>query len=272
MKYLVLGSDPEAFLRDSQGRLVSAIGVIPGTKTNPHKTEHGAIQVDNILAEFNSKPAFSKDEFITNHNLIITELSDILKPLDLRLDFVASALADQSLLSEPSAREAGCDPDFNAWTMEVNEPADYTNNDYRGAGGHVHISFNQAEEEGDNNEHRIKMVKALDLVLGVPSVLHDKDTTRRLYYGKAGSYRPKYKNYADPYDGIEYRTLSNFWLNSEKLMGMVWAGVELAHNNLDELANLAEFFKESVISCINHGDSKSAEVLCRRLELNHAFI
>jgi hypothetical protein len=267
-KYLLVGSDPECFLRDSSGRLVSALGVIPGTKENPSKTQHGSIQVDNILAEFNSRPSASLLEFIENHRLIISDLESVIKPLDLHLDFVASALADDSLLSDPSTRLAGCDPDFSVWTLSANEPADYSLTNIRGAGGHLHISFNQAEEEGD--DARIKMVKALDLMLGVPSVILDKDTDRRKYYGKAGSFRPKGVDIGDPYYGIEYRTLSNFWLKSENLMAWAWSGVENVYNNLQSLSDLADNYRDSIISIIDNGDSESAISLCKEVGVVYA--
>jgi hypothetical protein len=53
------------------------------------------------------------------------------------------------------------------------------------------------------------------MFLGLWSVINDPDTRRRQLYGKAGAIRFK------PY-GIEYRTLSNFWLADPKLIEKVW--------------------------------------------------
>jgi hypothetical protein len=266
MKFLSIGSDPEAFLRNSKGELVSAIGLVPGTKSVPYKTTNGSVQHDNILAEFNSKPANSLADFINNHRLIIGDLTDILKPLDLRLDFIASALCSDELLSDPISRIAGCDPDFDAWNLCRNTPASYTFTSLRAAGGHVHIAFDQSV---NNPKARIDFVRSLDMVLGVPSVLIDNDSARRTVYGKAGSFRPKDTinsldgvNF-DPYDGVEYRTLSNFWLKSESYMAFIWNGVERVYNNLEELSDKANFYKDSVISIINSGNSEEAERFCK---------
>lgn len=62
--------------------------------------------------------------------------------------------------------------------------------------------------------HREKLVPLLDILLGNTSVLIDRDphaAERRKVYGRAGEYRlPKH--------GLEYRTLSNFWLRAYPLM------------------------------------------------------
>ena len=266
-KFLTIGSDPEAFLRNSKGELVSAIGLVPGTKSHPHKTPNGATSHDNILAEFNSKPANSILDFINNHKLIIQDITEIITPLDLHLDFIASAMCSDELLSDPISRIAGCEPDYNAWELCRNNPASYTFTNLRAAGGHVHVAFDQSI---NNPKARIDFVRALDLVLGVPSVIIDNDSARREFYGKAGSFRPKdtidfnSDIGPDPYDGVEYRTLSNFWLKSEELMGWVWNGVERVYNNLEELSEKALFHKDTIISIINSGDTKKAKKFCKK--------
>jgi hypothetical protein len=61
-------------------------------------------------------------------------------------------------------------------------------------------------------------IRMLDLFLGIPSVFIDKDRTsvaRRKLYGKAGRFRK-------PPHGVEYRSLSNFWLSSPKLVELVY--------------------------------------------------
>lgn len=257
-KFLVIGSDPECFLRDSQGNLVSSIGIIPGSKDVPTPTPHGSIQPDNITAEFNSLPSYSLEEFIRNHQLIIKDLEDVIKPLDLHLDFIGSVLAAPSLLSHPAARAAGCSVDYNAWKLCENDPANYNFTNVRAAGGHLHISFDQAVNSPEN---RIKMVRGLDLVLGVHSVLLDPDTVRRELYGKAGAFRPKDKAFNDPYDGIEYRTLSNFWLRSTELMTTIYNGVKKVYDNLEEISKLANDNEDRIIHCINTGDKQIAPSL-----------
>ena len=275
-KFLIVGSDPESFIRDRQGKLVSAIGIIPGSKRRPTPTPHGSIQPDNITAEFNSKPSSSLEEFISNHKLIISDLEDVLKPLDLHLDFISSVMADPSLLSHPDARKAGCEPDYCVWQSTSPRLKDYVNKhkpDYditnlRAAGGHLHISFDQA---GDDLEPRFNFVKALDMVLGVPSVILDTDNTRRTMYGQAGAFRPKFLGADDPYDGMEYRTLSNFWLRSEELMAWAYNGVRRVYDNLEELSDIATRNGSEIVSIINEGNKEKAINFCNNFGVNYAY-
>lgn len=59
------------------------------------------------------------------------------------------------------------------------------------------------------------------MFLGVPSIVLDDDKERRSLYGSAGSFR--FKEY-----GIEYRTLSNFWLKNKDFMSWVFDQTQLA--------------------------------------------
>lgn len=71
--------------------------------------------------------------------------------------------------------------------------------------GHISVGYDKPDERTS-----LELVKAMDLFLGVPSVILDKDTLRRELYGKAGAMR--FKEW-----GVEYRTLSNFWLFNKEL-------------------------------------------------------
>src|SRR4051812_48593109 len=64
---ILLGADPELFMRNPNGNhFVSAHDKVPGTKYEPFKVPHGAIQVDGTALEFNIDPAASCDEFVRN--------------------------------------------------------------------------------------------------------------------------------------------------------------------------------------------------------------
>jgi len=263
-KYLVVGSDPEVFLKDQNGNTVSAIGIIPGEKHSPFPTKNGYVQPDNISAEFNSRPSSSRLEFINNHKLILQDLEDIIKPLDLSVDISPSLLAKKSILNHPDAVKVGCEPDMNAWTMRINSKPRLLGG-LRAAGGHLHISFDQADIPGiEGVDNRRDFITGCDLILGVPSVILDRDKARKKLYGKAGSCRLKFKDRYDPYNGAEYRTLSNFWLKSEELMGSIFDSVERVYSNLKEIGTICSKEGDNIINIIDTGDYNSAESFIKK--------
>lgn len=254
MSKILIASDPEVFLKSKNGHHVPATELIGGDKQHPRETKHGWVQEDGAAAEFNVHPAQTEEEFIRNHLAVLSDLEEIVKVHELEIDISPSVIFNEDDLWHPSLFIAGCSPDYDAWTDNENIPPAYQSG-LRAAGGHVHISFD-AEDKLD----RIRMVQALDLVLGIPSVILDSDIRRRTLYGKAGAYRPKYTRFNDAYDGIEYRTLSNFWLKSEDLMAWVFNGVHKAYSlkdriNFDELGN-------EIIPIINHGLIDEAKAFC----------
>ena len=271
-----IGSDPEFFLRDSQNHLVPSFGLLGGTKTNPIATKHGFIQEDNVTAEVNSRPSSSLLEFINNHRLIIQDLEDILEPLKLRIDISGSALFPDELLSHPLAMIAGCEPDFSAWSMTRNKPVSYQTTNLRAAGGHLHIAFDKAKDSPMNS---IAFCKAMDLELGLPSIILDTDQERRKLYGKAGAHRLKMttphpdehgNSITDAFDGFEYRVLSNFWLKSDKLLKFVYEKVQFIDDNLKELSEKAESIADELVYTINEGSPEDAMILCESMEVRYA--
>ncbi len=214
MKILV-GCDPEIFVKQN-GVFKSAFGLIEGDKKNPQKVNRGAVQVDGMALEFNIDPASTETEFVIN----VQDVYDTICRMVPGYEVVAVPVADFSeeyLLNQPaSALELGCDPDYNAWTNRANPRPD-GNRPMRTASGHVHIGWTEDTEPYESaHVGRCEAVaRQCDFYLGLPSLLYDSSTRRREMYGKAGAYRPK------PY-GVEYRTLSNAWLNSKELMAWVY--------------------------------------------------
>ena len=70
------------------------------------------------------------------------------------------------------------------------------------------------------------LAKQLDFYNGLYGVITDEDDERKLLYGRAGAFRPK------PY-GIEYRVLSNFWLEKNVYMRRVFNGCKWAIKSLE---------------------------------------
>lgn len=245
MKFTI-GADPEFFLKTSQGKLIPSIGRIGGSKVHPKPIMGGggfAVQEDNVAVEFNIPPANTRTEFIQNISQTLDYLVEEVKQKGLEISITASAEFPSDALDHPKAKEFGCDPDFNAWSFKENPPPKCDNPNLRSAGGNIHIG---------TKLDIIQVIRAADLFVGVPSIQYDDDVQRRKLYGKAGAFRPT--SY-----GVEYRTLSNFWLREKKYVGWVYDQIEAALLFVEkkQVKNPKAFLSEDrddIENCINNGD------------------
>lgn len=248
----LFGADPELFVNDPEGNLVSAYGLIPGTKQEPHKVDLGAIQVDGMAAEFNIDPVDNFEDFNTNVVTVMKQLKASLpKGFGLRLEPAVRFSESVMDAQPPAAKEMGCDPDYNAWNGEINPAPDVSQEPLlRTAAGHLHIGWTEDMPPTDtlHNLHCQDLIKQLDWYLGGWSVRRDPDVTRRKMYGKAGAYRPK------PY-GVEYRVLSNFWLKDKDSRKAVWNRMQTAIRDMKnrELAKKHTNYNPWLITAINEG-------------------
>ena len=163
------------------------------------------------------------------------------------------------------ALELGCDPDFNGWDGKSNVKPD-GDRPMRTASGHVHIGWTEGKNILDGSHlHQCAMAaRQMDFFLGLGSLFYDSDKERREMYGKAGCYRPK------PY-GAEYRTLSNAWLNSEKLMRWVYRNTVKGMEALMEGRDLSDKYGD-IQSIINTSNRKEALKILKaeKLEIPNA--
>lgn len=255
---IMLGCDPEAFLANAAGELRSSIGRVGGSKVAPMPLPLGqgyAVQEDNVALEFNIPPAAGKGDFIHSIQATLKFLGDAMKEHHGLTIINSSAISfPDSELLDPAAQEFGCDPDFNVWTNARNPRPAAADKNLRSCGGHVHVGYDIRAIDGKD------VIKNMDLHLGVPSVLMDKGELRKQLYGKAGAYREK--NY-----GVEYRTLSNFWIFDEKLIGWVWDNTRRAVDAAVAQSVLQQEDHQLVQDCINNNDKVSAEYLVHKYQL-----
>ena len=227
---LTVGTDPELFIMDrSTGKVISAIGLIPGEKGEPYRPEGlpdgFGVQTDNILAEFNIPPVKSREDFITNINVMKNYIREFVQNINSNYDILcrASARVDEDQLQSDQAKLFGCDPDYNAYTEAQNPKpkGDITN--LRSTGMHVHLGF------ADNMSipYKLNIIRMLDFTLGIPSIIIDRDKDRRTLYGKAGCFR--LTSY-----GLEYRTISGALLRDDARIGLVY---DLAVHAVKTFAN-----------------------------------
>jgi hypothetical protein len=144
--------------------------------------------------------------------------------------------------------------------MKVNDPPkNAAKNTFRSCGGHIHIGY----VEGSKNvflqdiEGKAMTIRVMDAVLGVVATILDNSKPaieRRKLYGKAGCFRPT--EY-----GVEYRTLSNFWIKSPVLVELMYALTEevislMNHHLGGEL--IGEIGPDTLQSVITEGQSEVA--------------
>lgn len=264
MTSILLGCDPEVFVK-KEGIFKSAYGLIKGDKKNPQKVHRGAVQVDGMALEFNIDPAGSEDEFFVSVDTVLTHMKSMVPEYEV----VATPVAHFDLAylqAQPEeAKELGCDPDFNAWFGGDANPRPDGGRPMRTAAGHIHVGWTE-NENIDDPDHRGRanmVVKNLDFFLGLTSLEYDMEAERREMYGKAGACR--YKSY-----GVEYRTLSNAWLQSEKLMRWVYRA---ARKGVEETMAGNMLFERhgDIQAIINTSDLKAARAIIKseNLEVCH---
>jgi len=242
-----LGADPEVFLKDKSGVPFSAEGLFGGTKAEPKpmdKLPQGFyIQEDNVAAEFNIPVAYSPPEFAQSIFRGVKYIAAKAKHHKLEPCFESALHFPPKQLMTEHAQLLGCEPDFNAWTRDMN-PRPRPPQTLRTAAGHIHIGWKNATEED-----QINITKLFDVFLVIPSLLATEPNERRSLYGKAGSYRPK--KY-----GVECRALDNFWLKSKQQCEHIYTQVaticSLLNNEGEYLMDEVNDTEEEIRSCINN--------------------
>lgn len=240
-----IGCDPEIFLRDSQGNFKSVIGLLGGNKWVPRKLSevgHACLE-DNVAVEFNIPPCTSFADFKREVQATMDMVKQVL-PQDLKYDTSSAVIFPDSELACDEAWIFGCEPDYNAWLMEENPKPQSPNKNLRSAGGHIHVGSNLAVADP------INVVRAMDLFLGCPSTRLDADTLRRELYGKAGAFRPKQY-------GVEYRTLSNFWIFSDDLIQWAYEGTQRALDFIHSGKEIPENHGNLIQDCINNNNNNA---------------
>lgn len=238
-----LGCDPEVFLQAKQGKFISSVGLIGGTKdvAHPIDEEGNGVLEDNVAVEFNTPPCYNVEQFKGNINKNLDYIRNRAAELGLDVAIKASARFDDDQLETEGAKTFGCEPDYNAWRDGQQNPRPRSaDGNLRSCGGHVHIGL-QADDD------HLAVVQAMDLFVGCMMLEFDNDTARRELYGKAGAFRKK------PY-GVEYRTASNAWIETDDRIQWVWDQTEKA---LEFVRSGRRFTTDQGIRiqmCINHSD------------------
>ena len=235
---VTMGCDPELFF-ERGGQIIGAEKVIPEKGLDSKRTdprEYGvdkekAFVLDGVQVELNPNPHYCRGgmglELRTSFRTLRAHLAGM---KDIKASFRSVVEVDPKELDSLSdrAKILGCAPSKNLYDTQAKITVDPEKYLKRSAGGHIHIGLND-----DTNFPALKqlmpyreevLVPLMDCLVGLPSVFVDRDplaAERRKVYGRAGEYRL-------PEHGLEYRTLSNFWLRSYQTMSMVFGLTRLA--------------------------------------------
>lgn len=255
IKQITIGADPELFFHNNE-EFIPACDYINGSKSQPFFIDEkgSAVLNDNVMAEFNIIPAKTSDEFVANINHVLSYFEHVCSSNNIKYVITPSASFSRQLMDAYKERfmEFGCEPDE---CIYGEEPQVTLNSNIRMAGGHVHLGYDT--EKYPNIERRI--VETLDYLLSIPFVILDNDNLRRKFYGKAGRFR--LKNY-----GLEYRSLSNYWLSSEHMMKFVFEQAELAIELV--ISNKDSVFEDdNVREIINTSNIEEAHRICAKYKI-----
>ena len=122
--------------------------------------------------------------------------------------------------------------------------------------GHISIGWDDFTQD-----QQLDIIKAMDATLGLESVLLDDDTERKKLYGKAGCFR--FREY-----GIEYRSLSNFWIKNDESLNWAWnttmKAIELVNSGkIEEVKELGNY----IVEAINTNNKELAQELLNKIEV-----
>ncbi len=256
-----MGCDPEFFFKVDK-KIVGAELHIPKEGLKNTITRQGGLHtalttmdtkfiIDGVQVELNPRPdtcrANLANEIAAAFRTLKAELDK--KGDKVEMDFSRSIKITEGELKklDPNNQKLGCMPSLNSHkgTECKLSKIDPLKHMQRSAGGHIHIGF----KGYGNLENAIKknpneMVEMLDIICGNTCVLVDRDEgniERRKLYGRAGEYRL-------PPHGLEYRTLSNFWLEHYYLFSFAFGIARLAVNLCahDNSKQYIEAFKSKV--------------------------
>jgi len=226
-----LGCDPELFF-EKGGQIIGAERVVSeeglsDAKENSTYGKKKAFVLDGVQIEMNPNPSHCRANLSNELRVHFHTLRDHLKGMKgVTASFRSVVEVNKTELDGLSdkAKALGCAPSHNLYDNKATVTVNGAEYNKRSAGGHIHVgmvvpkmySHMKFIDRTALLPYREELVPLMDCFVGLPSVFVDRDplaSERRKVYGRAGEYRL-------PDHGLEYRTLSNFWLRSVALMSM----------------------------------------------------
>ena len=262
-----MGTDPEFFIFEvlkDKYKIITADKILPGKEDKLYVSCGGDIFFDGVQAEINPRAGRCREILAGSIRILLKEAYKL--TVDKYSENVVFAplatikLTKEDLIDVDSeCLRFGCSPDMNIYDSDG---VDYPNGRkflYRFSGGHIHIGFNTGGyQEIMKQEMKVqKLIKMLDAVVGTMSVALIPTRMERFrsnYYGKAGTFR------IQPH-GLEYRSLSSYWMVSPQMQSLIFGLVRdcftYSANGMDD-KYLSKFDMDEVVRVINNSDIKGA--------------
>jgi hypothetical protein len=222
------GADPEVFF-EKDGRIIGAEKILPATgelKATPHSPSKWVL--DGVQVELNPANSHCRALLANTFKAQFILLKQLLAEKGKGLSINWSPVVELEKMELDSLSDkckvAGCMPSINFWSKKPRPMVDFATYLKRSAAGHIHLGIRGTPIF----DQRERLVPLLDAFVGNTCVLLDTNPlnrVRRRYYGRAGEYRL-------PNHGLEYRTLSNFWLRAYPMMSMVFGLARMAIDTL----------------------------------------
>ena len=286
---ITLGGDPEFFFANKEGTTIGSEKILPkdGISSSPegnvtygaeNNKNTGKTVIDGVQAELHPRASTCREVLASEIALCFRSLKDTLQAKGVKV--VVAPLVDVSQNEidslTPQSQVFGCEPSRNIYQNAEESSIKVDAKKYlkRSAGGHVHLGnyyanvLNEAARNltpGDREyggrfaiatrtEKVLKqmpetLIPILDIIVGNTCVLLDQNEgniERRANYGRVGEFRVK------PY-GMEYRTLSNFWLKSYPLMSLVYGLARFAVH-LVEQSTPENDYVAALMGAVNRDD------------------
>lgn len=290
-----LGCDPEFFFASKDGKTVGSEKIIPKEGLVCGDGYAGKCVIDGVQAELNPSPSFCRESLAYQISRCFFRLKSALSNgVKVVADPVVDITQEELDSLSEGSRVFGCAPSTNVYnegndkTSKIAvDPKKYLK---RSAGGHIHLgnfysgymaanyknaAFNSQYQIGLRQEKALKetpeiTVRMLDYILGNTAVMIDRNANnaeRRKNYGRCGEYR--IKSY-----GLEYRTLSNFWLRSYPLFSMIFGLARFAIHLVEQSTKDNDYVKtifeavpqEDIIKAIQTNDFDLAYANFKKLD------
>jgi hypothetical protein len=265
---IYFGCDPEFFF-EKDGQIIGAEKILPETGLEAYESV-GKVVIDGIQAELNPRADTCRQTLSRNIAKCFLPLQDIINDKKIKTSFARTVKILESEMDSLSdkSKQFGCSKSQNLYAKDITTGVtDGSKYFSRSAGGHIHIGmpYNTdiySETYRAFKESPERLVKMLDIVVGNFCVMIDRDEgnkVRRKTYGRAGEHRL-------PSHGLEYRTLSNFWLTNYTLTSLVLGLARLAvsivchSKECDDIEDkiLAVTDIQDVVKAINENDAELA--------------